>query len=118
MVWCSDITYIPTDQGFVYLTSIMGLFSRRMIAGRLSTTLEAKWVVECIADARQKRRGAKPLIFHTDRGSQYVSQAYLKAIGSSVRASCSQKVSPWKNACIESFYALIKREWLNRFDIE
>lgn len=116
MVWCSDITYIPTDQGFLYLTSIMDLYSRRIISWRLSKTLEAKWVVECIEDAKLKRRGAKPLIFHTDRGSQYVSRSYLKAIART-KASYSQKASPWQNACIESFHALIKREWLNRFSI-
>lgn len=116
VVWCSDITYIPTDRGFVYLTSIMDLYSRRIIAWRLSATLEARWVVECIEEAKQKRRGAKPLIFHTDRGSQYVSRAYLNAIAGT-KASYSQKASPWQNACIESFHALIKREWLNRFAI-
>lgn len=47
-IWCSDITYIHTQEGFSYLTSIMDLFSRKIIAWRLSQTLEAKWVVECV----------------------------------------------------------------------
>lgn len=115
-VWCSDITYIPTAEGFSYLTSIMDLFSRRIIAWRLSETLEAKWVVECIEEALNKRKGAKPSIFHSDRGSQYISTACLEALDG-IRSSYSQKASPWQNACIESFHALIKREWLNRFDI-
>ena len=115
-IWCSDITYISTEQGFCYLTSIMDLFSRRIISWRLSTTLEAKWVVLCIEEAKAKRRGAKPLIMHSDRGSQYVSTAYLKALDS-IKASYSMKASPWQNACIESFHALLKREWLYRFKI-
>lgn len=79
-VWCSDITYIPTAEGFSYLTSIMDLFSRRIIAWRLSDTLEAKWVIECINEALIKRKGAKPRIFHSDRGSQYISEACLDAL--------------------------------------
>lgn len=115
-VWCSDITYIPTNEGFCYLTSIMDLYSRRIIAWRLSETLEAKWVVECVEEAKQKRRSSEALILHTDRGSQYVSEAYYRALGN-IDPSYSQKASPWENACMESFHALIKREWLNRFKI-
>ena len=52
-VWCSDITYVHTQDGFCYLTSIMDLFSRRIIAWNLSRTLEARWVVECIEEAKE-----------------------------------------------------------------
>lgn len=115
-VWCSDITYIRTKEGFVYLTSIMDLFSRKIIAWRLSDTLEAKWVVECIEEAKKYRLIDKPLIMHTDRGSQYTSEDYIETLGK-IEPSYSQKASPWQNACIESFHALIKREWLYSFDI-
>ncbi|MDD4346707.1 MAG: DDE-type integrase/transposase/recombinase, partial [Desulfitobacteriaceae bacterium] len=70
-----------TEKGFVYLTSIMDLFSRRIIAWRLSETLEAKWVVECVLEARKLRRTIQPLVLHSDRGSQYVSSSYLEALG-------------------------------------
>ena len=116
-LWCSDITYIHTEEGFVYLTSIMDLFSRKIIAWRLSDTLEAKWVVECILEAKRSRRIAKPLVLHSDRGSQYVSGVYMDALGT-LMPSYSQKASPWQNACIESFHALIKREWLYRHNIK
>jgi transposase InsO family protein len=115
-VWCSDITYISTEDGFCYLTSIMDLYSRRILAWQLSDTLQAKWIVNCIHEARAKRRGMDPLILHADRGSQYVSQVYLEALDT-IAPSYSQKASPWQNACIESFHALIKREWIYRFDI-
>lgn len=115
-VWCTDITYIKTDDGFVYLTSIMDLFSRKIIAWRLSDSLEAKWVVECIEEAKRYRLIAEPLIVHSDRGSQYISEAYLEALGE-LKPSYSRKASPWQNACIESFHALIKREWLYSFEI-
>lgn len=69
-VWCSDITYIWTYEGFVYLTSIMDLFSRKIISWELNTTLEAKWVVETIKRAKKARRIDKPLVMHSDRGIQ------------------------------------------------
>lgn len=115
-IWCSDITYIHTEQGFAYLTSIMDLFSRRIIAWRLSKTLEAKWVVKCIEEAKKSRRINQPLVCHSDLGAQYTSAAYLEALGK-IMPSYSRKASPWQNACIESFHALIKREWLYSFKI-
>ena len=115
-VWCSDITYILTFAGFVYLTSIMDLYYRKIIAWVLSDTLEAKWVIEAVKRARKARNVDKPLIMHTDRGSQYVSMDYIK-VTADMQRSYSKKAYPWDNACIESFHALIKREWLNRFKI-
>ena len=115
-VWCSDITYIWTFAGFVYLTSIMDLFSRKIIAWVLSDTLEAKWIIEAVNKAKAKRSVNKPLLIHTDRGVQYVSQDYIEATVGMYR-SYSKKSYPWDNACIESFHALIKREWINRFKI-
>jgi len=115
-VWCSDITYIWTFEGFVYLATIMDLFSRKIIAWTLSQTLEAKWVVECVKEAKRKRKVSKALVMHSDRGSQYVSDDYLKVCAGFL-LSYSKKAYPWDNACIESFHALIKREWLNRFKI-
>lgn len=115
-VWVSDITYIWTFEGFVYLTSIMDLFSRKIIAWVLSTTLEAVHVVDCVEKAKQRRNITKPLIFHCDRGCQYVSDAFRTATSGMIN-SYSKKGYPWDNACIESFHALLKREWINRFKI-
>ena len=78
-VWCSDITYIWTFEGFVYLTSVMDLYSRKIISWVLSETLEASHVVECVEKAKRVRNVEKPLIFHCDRGCQYVSEAFQKA---------------------------------------
>jgi transposase InsO family protein len=115
-VWCSDITYIWTFEGFVYLTSIMDLYSRKIISWTLSDTLEARWVIEAVNRAKNVRNVNTPLILHSDRGVQYVSSDYIKATAGICR-SYSKKAYPWDNACIESFHALIKREWLNRFKI-
>ena len=70
-VWCSDITYIWTIDGFVYLTSIMDLFSRKIIAWTLSETLEVSCVIDTINKAKARRNIDQPLIIHSDRGSQY-----------------------------------------------
>ena len=99
-VWCTDITYIWTWDGFVYLTSIM----------------EVSCVIDTIEKAKARRSTDLPLIIHSDRGSQYVSKAYRKAT-EDMQRSYSHKGYPYDNACIESFHALIKREWLDRFKI-
>ena len=116
-VWCSDITYVWTYEGFVYLTSIMDLYSRKIISWVLSNTLEAKYVVKAVEKAKRRRGVEKPLILHTDRGIQYVCREYVEATAG-MKRSYSKKAYPWDNACIESFHALIKREWLNRFKIK
>lgn len=115
-VWCSDITYVWTIDGFVYLTSIMDLYSRKIIAWMLSDSLEVSCVTETIQKAKLRRNLDLPRIIHSDRGSQYVAKEYKKATARMQR-SYSKKAYPWDNACIESFHALIKREWLNRFRI-
>lgn len=115
-VWCTDITYIWTFDGFVYLTSIMDLYARKIIAWTLSTTMEVSCVIDTINKAKARRDTSLPIIIHSDRGSQYVSQSYREATGKMDR-SYSHKGYPYDNACIESFHSLIKREWLNRFKI-
>ena len=115
-VWCSDITYIWTINGFVYLTSIMDLYSRKIIARTLSNTFEVSCVIETINKAKTRRNIEEPLIMHSDRGMQYVSGEY-KRVTANMQCSYSKKAYPWDNACIESFHLLIKREWLNRFKI-
>ena len=115
-VWCTDITYIWTLDGFVYLTSVMDLYSRKIIAWTLSESMEVSCVIDAINKAKARRDTDLPLIIHSDRGSQYVSKAYREAT-EKFQLSYSHKGYPYDNACIESFHALIKREWLSRFRI-
>jgi transposase InsO family protein len=116
-VWCTDITYIYTEEGFIYLSCIMDIFSRKIVAWELSNTLETVHVINAIRKALYKTSGVIPRIIHTDRGVQYTSDAYIRET-SGMQRSYSGKGNPWDNACIESFHALIKREWLNRFRIK
>ena len=107
--WCTDITYIWTyDEGFVYLTSVMDLYSRKIISWVLTKDMKAESVVEAINIAKARRNIEKPLVF--------TSEEYQK-ITVKMKRSYSEKGTPWDNACIESFHSLIKREWLNRFKI-
>lgn len=116
-IWCTDITYIWTQNGFVYLNCVMDLFARKIIAWTLSETMEVSNVIDTIEKAKAIRNTDFPLIIHTDRGSQYVSQAWREAT-KNMQRNYSHKGYPYDNACIESFHSLIKREWLNRFNIK
>lgn len=117
-VWCTDITYVWTRVGFVYLTSVMDLYSKKIIAWELSENLNTDSVVKCIEKAKRRRITDEPVIIHSDRGSQYISKKYLEVCGEALIPSYSRKGNPWDNACIESFHAVIKREWLNFYDIQ
>lgn len=113
--WCTDITYIWTNDGFVYLTCIMELFSRKIIAWDLSDSLDADHVVNALNKAIAQR-GCAPKVIHTDRGCQFTSELWTKNC-KNIELSYSKKHYPWDNACIESFHSLIKREWLYRYRI-
>src|SRR5690554_5104399 len=114
-VWVSDITYIWSEHGFVYLTSIMDLYSRKIIAWELSETLSVEGILSCINKTKRTRNFSNPVIIHSDRGTQYVSNDYKSNLGYGFVLSYSNKGNPWDNACIESFHALIKREWLSKY---
>jgi len=116
-VWRSDIAYIWTYEGFIYLTSIIYLYARKIVSWVLSDTLEAKHVVKAVEKAKKRRNVEEPLILHTDRGTQYVCREYREAT-MGIQRSYSKKAYPWNNAFMESFHALIKRERLNRFKIK
>ena len=105
------------NDGFVYLNCVMDLFARKIIAWTLSDTMEVSTVIKTIEKAKAIRNTDLPLIIHTDRGSQYVSQVWREAT-KNMQRSYSHKGYPYDNACIESFHSLIKREWLNRFNIK
>ena len=116
--WCTDITYIHTkDDGFVYLTSIMDLYSRKIISWEVSNSLSVEAVVKTVEEARKERTHEKPLVIHSDRGIQFTSKEFIEATKGFTR-SYSAKGYPYDNACIEAFHSVIKREWLNRYDFK
>lgn len=115
-MWCTDITYIWTNDDFAYLNSIMDLYSRKIIAWTLSKTLEVDEVLKCIEMAKERGKSVIPTVIHSDRGVHYTSNKYRKLTANMIY-NYSRKCSPWDNACIESFHSLIKRECLNRHKI-
>ncbi|WP_343213184.1 IS3 family transposase [Fusibacter paucivorans] len=118
-VWTTDITYVYTLKGFVYLTSVMDLYSRKIIGWHVSDRLTTDGVISAIENAKASRKSKRPTIIHSDRGVQFVSKDYKKATPArDYIRSYSHKGTPWDNAPIESFHALIKREWLNRYVIK
>ncbi|WP_305181347.1 IS3 family transposase, partial [Dubosiella newyorkensis] len=116
-VWCTDITYIWTEEGFDYLTSVMDLYSRKIVGWVMTRNMEAAKVLECIEIAKRRRGIKKPLVIHSDQGVQYTSEEY-KNKTEGMERSYSRKGNPWDNACIESFHSLIKREWINFYHFE
>lgn len=102
-------------RGNVYLASIMDLHSRKIISWTLRKTLEAKWVLKAVEKAKKERRAIQPLVIHSDWG-QYTCGDY-EEVTEVMGRSYSVKACPWDNACIESVYSLIKREWTNQLHI-
>lgn len=104
-VWVTDITYIHTLSGFVYLTSVMDLYSRAIVGWHLSDNLSTAGVVKAIDNAKSNSVLKNPVLIHSDRGVQYVSKAYLEATPATHFVhSYSRKGNPWDNAVIESFH--------------
>jgi putative transposase len=117
-VWVSDITYIPTDAGWRYLTVVLDLADRAVVGWTLSQTLQAKdTVMEALQQAIQ-RRGIQPpesLMFHSDRGVQYACDDFRTLLENyHITQSMSRKGNCWDNAVAESFFKTIKTEELNR----
>lgn len=113
-IWVSDITYIPTDEGWLYLASTMDLFSRRIVGWSMSSTLHSSIVVDALLMAIDGRCPEVGVIHHSDRGVQYASaefRAVLKAHG--FVQSMSRKGNCYDNAAKESFYHTLKTELVN-----
>lgn len=113
-VWVSDITYIPTKEGWLYLATVMDLFSRRIIGWAMSGRMTKALVIRALKRAFQTQAPTQGLIHHSDRGGQYAAldyQALLQANG--ITTSMSRKGNCYDNACIESFHSIIKKELIH-----
>jgi transposase InsO family protein len=110
-VWVSDITYIPTTEGWLYLAVVLDLCSRRVVGWSMSSRLSAELVLRALWMAVLRRRPAKHLLFHSDRGSQYTSHGFRKALEhAEMRQSMSRKGDCWDNAPSEAFFKSLKTE--------
>ncbi len=113
--WASDITYLWTGQGWLYLAVVMDLYSRRIIGWSMSRRIDRRIVLNALNMALGQRRPGDDLVHHSDRGVQYLSddfQALMKNNG--ITCSMSDKGSCYDNAVVESFFASLKRERTKR----
>jgi putative transposase len=109
--WVTDITYIPTKQGWLYLAVILDLYSRMVVGWSMSGNCDGKLVERALEQALARRRPGAGLLHHSDRGSQYTAhayQAYLQRYG--IQSSMSRKGNCWDNAAMESFFGTVKDE--------
>lgn len=114
-VWVTDITYIRTLQGWVYLACVMDLFSRKIVGWSISDNMKKELPLEALQRAIITRQPLEGLIHHSDRGSQYCSHEYTSLLEKNkAQISMSRKGNPYDNACIESFHATIKKELVYR----
>jgi putative transposase len=110
-VWVSDITYVATVEGWLYLAVILDLFSRKVVGWKLGETLEAELVVTALKNALMMRKPDRGLYFHSDRGSQYSSQAVLKPLRViEANLSMSGQGNCYDNAKAEAFFSTLKTE--------
>jgi putative transposase len=113
--WVTDITYVHTDEGWLFVSAIMDLFSRRIVGWAMGPTMHRSLVLKALDMAVTDRRPEPGLIHHSDRGSQYASLDYrtaLKAQG--MLPSMSRKACCYDNAAMESFWHTLKNELIHR----
>ena len=109
--WVADITYIPTSEGWLYLATIMDLYSRKIIGWSLRDRLSKELVIAALDMAVKQRNISADLLLHSDRGSQYASELYqLLLLKNGILCSMSGKGNCWDNAVMESFYRSLKVE--------
>ena len=112
--WLADITYITTQEGWLYLATILDLYTRRIVGWAMSDRMTSDLSVSALKMALQQRRPTAGLIHHSDRGSQYTDQVYqalLKDFG--IRASMNGVGTWYDNAPMESFFGTLKTEWVH-----
>lgn len=116
-VWVSDITYLPTREGWLYLAVVLDLCSRRVVGWAMKDSLEAGLATDALQMALWNRRPAPGLLHHSDRGVQYACEAYQQLLARyAITCSMSGKGDCWDNAVAESFFASVEWELIEECD--
>jgi len=117
VAWVTDITYVWTREGWLYLAVILDLFSRRVVGWAMRESLSRELALDALDMALRSRRPSSGLLHHSDRGSQYASADYQTALAErGIVCSMSRKGDCWDNAVAESFFATLKTELVNEVD--
>ena len=115
-VWASDITYIWTLEGWLYLAVIIDLYSRGIVGWSMAERLTSPLVRDALQMALQQQRPPAGLLHHSDRGSQYAAGDYQELLTKNgILCSMSRRGNCWDNAPVESFFSTLKREWVFMF---
>lgn len=113
--WVSDITYIPTREGWLYLAAVMDLRTRKILGWAMADHMRVELVLDALQMALARRKPGAGLVHHSDRGSQYACQAYRKLLADhQITCSMSRTGNCWDNAVMESFWATLKTEEVYR----
>jgi len=113
-VWVGDITFIPTDEGWLYLAVVLDLYSRKVIGWSMSAWIKSNLVRQALQAAIEQRETHAGLLFHSDQGIQYASEAFQADLADyGMICSMSRKGNCYDNAVAESFFNSLKQEWLH-----
>jgi putative transposase len=114
-LWLADLTYVPTLQGWLFLAVVMDMYSRKIVGWSMRNDLKADLVVDALAMAVARRKPARGLVHHSDRGSQYSSLVFGKTLRESgLVASMGSRGDALDNAACESLISTLKVEWIER----
>lgn len=112
-VWAGDITYVPTDEGWLYLATVLDLYSRQVVGWSMKRRMTRDLVVDALKQAVGRRKPPPGLIHHSDRGSQYASGEFQELLNKhGFLCSMSRKGNCYDNACVESFFGTLKTEMI------
>ena len=115
--WVTDLTYVWTREGWLYLDVVLDLFSRRVVGWAMSPQMDQKMALDALAMALARRHPPRGLIHHSDRGCQYASRSYRQRLAThGIVCSMSRRGNCWDNAVAESFFATLKRELVDGRD--
>lgn len=118
-VWVTDVTYVPTAEGWLYLAVILDLYARRVVGWAASEANDTRLAMAALSMATTARRPPPGLVHHSDRGSPYASADYRRALdASSIVPSMSRKGDCWDNAVAESFFSTLKIELVHEEQYE
>jgi putative transposase len=113
-VWASDITYISTKEGWLFLAVVIDLYSRHVVGWSMAETMTKELCLDAMQMAIGRRNPAPGLLHHSDRGSQYACHEFRKLLAANkIDQSMSRKGNCWDNACVESFFHTLKTELIH-----